>query len=339
MKRRVFLAGVGSSLAFPSVLRAQAPREVRRIGYLGSEIDPNLPPEEYLSSKALRKLGWIEGKNLVVERRFGNLKTETLAGLAQELVRMRVDLIITNGPMATLAAARAIQNIPIVFINVTWPVETGLIDSFARPGRNLTGASSFTGTEVGAKRLELLREIAPSAKRLLQLFETEHGETLSGKSSSPGRGAGGGWIEATKRLGYESREVPVRKVADVEKGLADAIAWGAHAINGSGGWYLFPVRNRIAEFAVQHRLPTVFFSQSMVEAGGLLSYGTPPEESNAMLERAVEYVDRILRGAKPADLPVQRPSRYALTINLKTAKAIGVTIPQSILVRADRLIE
>jgi putative ABC transport system substrate-binding protein len=337
MKRRVFLTGVGSTLALPRVLYAQAPREVRRIGYLGLEPppDPKIPPEQYPSNIALRKLGWVEGKNLIVERRFADLKVERLDGLAQELVRMRPDLIRTSGHQATLAVARATKSIPIVFIYVVWPVETGLVDSFARPGRNVTGVSVFTGVEVGAKRLEFLREIAPAAKRLFVLGERQNQKTLSGDMIA----GDVGWGEAIRLHGFESRGFDIQGVDDVDKALMDARAWRAEALNGTGGTYLFPARERIAAFALQNRLPSVFYSSALVDAGGLLSYGASPEENQTMQALSIEYVDKILRGAKPAELPVYRPSRYALTINLKTAKAIGVTIPQSILVRADRLIE
>jgi putative ABC transport system substrate-binding protein len=142
-----------------------------------------------------------------------------------------------------------------------------------------------------------------------------------------------------RRLGFETRGFDIQGVDDVDKALMDARAWRAEALNGTGGTYQFPARERIAAFALQNRLPSVFYSSALVDAGGLLSYGASPEENQTMQALSIEYVDKILRGAKPAELPVYRPSRYALTINLKTAKAIGVTIPQSILVRADRLIE
>jgi putative ABC transport system substrate-binding protein len=310
---------------------------VRRIGYLGLEPppDPKTPPEQYPSNIALRKLGWVEGKNLIVERRFADLKVGRLDGLAQELVRMRPDLIRTSGHQATLAVARATKTIPIVFMWVSFPVETGLIDSFARPGRNLTGASSFTGVEVGAKRLEFLREIAPAAKRLFVLGERQNQRTISGDMIA----GDGGWGEAIRRHGFKSRGFDIQGVDDVDKALMDARAWRAEALNGTGGTYLFPARERIAAFALQNRLPSVFYSSALVDAGGLLSYGASPEENQTMQALSIEYVDKILRGAKPAELPVYRPSRYALTINLKKAKVVGVTIPQSILVRADRLIE
>lgn len=256
---------------------------------------------------ALGRLGRIEGQNLIVEHRYADLKVERLDGLAQERVRMRPDLIRTGGSQATPAVARRTKSIPIVFMLVVWPVETGLIDSFARPGRNLTGARSFTGVEVGAKRLEYLRELAPAAKRLFILGENQHLKTLA-RGMVPG---GAGWAEAMRRLGFETRLFDVQDLDDVDKALREARAWRAEALKGSGGTYLLPARERIAAFALQNRLPSVFPSAAFVETGGLLSYGSSPEENQTMQALSIEYMDKILRGAKPAESPVYRPSRYA----------------------------
>jgi putative ABC transport system substrate-binding protein len=335
-KRRQLLVAAGALLAAP-LARPQAPREVRRTGYLGLESppDPKVPREKYPSNIALRKLGWIEGQNLIVERRYAEYREDRLDGLAQELVRLRLDLIRTAGHQATLAVARATKTIPIVFTGVPFPVEIGLAESFARPGRNLTGVSSFTGLEVSAKRIEFLREIAPAAKRLFNLRESQVLETLAG-----GKIAGGSPLDETfRRFGFEHRAFTIQSLDDVDKALVDARIWRAEVLNFVGGGYLLSAWERIAAFALQHRLPSVTAAHRLVDAGALLAYGPSREEYAAMADRAMEYVDKILRGAKPGELPVQRPSKYALTINLKTAKAIGVTIPQSLLVRADRLIK
>jgi putative ABC transport system substrate-binding protein len=337
IRRRQFLIGSGALLAAP-LARAQprAPDRIRTIGFLTlAAADPKFPPSEYPSHKALRKLGWIEGQNIVIERRFADLKRERLAGLAQELVRKRVEVIFAIGSPPAIDAGRATQTIPIVFLNAFLPVETGLVDSLARPGRNLTGTSLFADTGVSTKRLEFLREILPAAKRLSNLGQPDVSETLAGGRFDM-RAV---FQAAADRLGFESRVHVIRKVEDLNTAFAEMIDWRAEAMNGQGGDYLFPARERIAEFALRNRLPSVFALQALVEAGGLLSYSPAAVEYTIMVERCAEYIDRILRGARPADLPVVLPTKFELLINLKTAKALGLKVPPSLLLRADRVIE
>lgn len=329
------LTALGLAGAAPRA-SAQAPKagSPRRIGILVLGVAPKTPVAQRSTSIRLRKLGWIEGENLIVERAYADLNAERLAGLAEELLRRGVELILTFGPEASLAAARATRTVPVVFVAVTWPVEQGLIDSFARPGRNLTGTSFYTGVEVSNKRLEFLREIAPAAKRLSWLWPSDFAETVAGGSYDmiPTMAA------AATGLGFEIRFHPIRRTEDIDGAFGEITAWRAQAVAAAGA-HVLAARQRIAEFALRHRLPTAYPSHEHVEAGGLLSYAPPPSELAAMGERSVAYVDRILRGAKPAELPVERPSRYELVINAKTAKALGLTIPQSLLVRADRVIE
>jgi putative ABC transport system substrate-binding protein len=336
-RRRQFLIASGAMLA-SRLARAQprAPDGNRTIGVLFlNALDPKSPPTEDIGTKTLRKLGWIEGQNIVIERRFADFRRERLAGLAQELVRKRVEVIFAIGPQPAIEAGRATQTIPIVFFNGVWPVETGLVDSLARPGRNLTGTSLFADTGVSTKRLEFLREIVPAAKRLSQLSQPDIEETLAGGRFDM-RAV---FQAAAERLGFERRVHVIRKVEDFDAAFAEIIAWGAHAINGAGGDYIFAARERIAEFALRHRLPSVFSFQAPVEAGGLLSYSPATAEWTAMVVRSAEYIDRILRGARPAELPVVLPNKYELLINLKTAKALGLKIPPPLLLRADRVIE
>ena len=337
MNRRRFLETISSALAFPGALRAQPSKSgpPRRVGFLSLQFeDMKTPIPQRASSLALKARGWIEGENLIVQRAFADLKVERLAGLADGLVRNGVDLIVTFGSHATLAAARATKTIPIVFFEVVWPVEQGLIDSFARPGRNLTGFAVYTGVEVTNKRLEFLREVAPAAQRLSWLWPPDFAETVAGGMFDMAPVM----EKAARGLGFETRFHPIRKLEDVETALADVLAWRAQAITASG-YHVAAARQRIAEFALRHRLPTAFPNQDNVEAGGLLSYALTQSEEQLLYSRGYDYVDRILRGANPSDLPVERPSKYELVINLKTAKALALTIPQALLLRADRIIE
>ena len=333
MDRRRFIATVGSALAAPLV-RAQAPAEVRTMGYLVLEETPKFLAAEGPAAKLLAKYGWTYGKNLLIERRYAELRTERLAEMADDMVRRRVDVLFTTGSEATLAAARATSTIPIVFFGVQWPVEQGLIDSFARPGRNLTGTSWYTGVEVSNKRMQFLRELAPNAKRVAWFWPPAYAEKLSGGQAdmiSPMRAA-------AKDMGFETRFFDIRKLEDIDSAFKSALSWKAQAVSASGP-HVSAARDRFAELALRHRLPTAFPSFSNVEAGGLVAYGLGDTEGWRMFARSVEYIDRILRGAKPADLPVERPDRYELVINRKTATALGLKIPQSLLLRADRVIE
>jgi putative ABC transport system substrate-binding protein len=338
MDRRRFVAVIGSAFAAPRTL-AQTTKSSspRRVGFLLPTADPGpkVPGPQRGGSMALRKLGWIEGENLIIERAFADRKYDRLPGLAEGLVRKGVEVIATDGSEATLAAARATMTVPIVFGQVVWPVEQGLINSFARPGRNLTGIAYYTGVEVTNKRLEFLRQVAPAARRLSWLWPGDFAETVSGGRVDMAAVMGA----AAKELGFETRFHDIRKPEDVEPALNEAAAWRAQALQVSGGLTSATERQRIADFALHHRLPCAAPSESLVEAGALLSYAPSPSEGPHLLARYFSLVDRILRGAKPADIPVERPSKYDLVINLKTAKALGLNIPQPMLLRAERVIE
>ncbi len=282
----------------------------------------------------LKALGWIEGQNLVIEGAFADAKAERYPALAEELVRKRVDVIWAGTGPAAVAAARATKTIPIVFAEVPWPVETGLIDSFARPGRNVTGVSNYTGIEVSTKRLEFLKEIAPTATRLSWILDSSMEVTLDG-----GRFDIRPLLDpAARKLGYEVRYHYVAKDEDFDPAFADILNWRAQALAVAGSAAIFVARERIAAFAVRNRLPSAAATSWFVDAGGLLSYNNA-DVFTVSIARGAEYVDRIFRGARPADLAVDRPEKYELVINLKTAKALGLRIPQSVLTRAGRLIE
>jgi putative ABC transport system substrate-binding protein len=333
------LAALGAAAALlPAPILARGADEHRTIGYLSLEAPP-LPrptPEQWRQSRislALRKLGWDEGRNLAIERLHADLDTAQLARHAQELVRARVELIIANGPEAAVAAARATRKIPVVCFNLVWPEEQGLIVSFARPGRNVTGVAFYAGLETSTKRMEFLRELAPAAKRLSWLWPPDYQETVRG-----GRFNMAPKLEAAAQgLGFELRLHPVRSGADVERALADITAWGAQAITASSE-YVLRARKAVADFALRNRLPSAFPAPQLVEAGGLLSYGLAATELDTLFNRSLGYVDRILRGAKPAELPVERPSRYELVINVNTARALNLSIPDALRVRVDRVV-
>ena len=329
-----------ATVAGPFARNAQGQQRepVRRIGYLILDAAPvpRLTPEQWRQrplSMALRTLGWDEGRNLIIERAHADLKIDMLPQLAAELVRKRVEVIVTSGPEATVVAARATKTIPIVFFNVVWPQEQGLIESFARPGRNVTGVTFYSGVEVSTKRMELLREVAPAAKRLSWLWPPDYQETVAGArfDMTPAFQA------AAKALGFELRLHAIRRSEDIDTAFAEILAWRAQAMMASSE-YVHRALERVVGFALSRRLPSAFPGPEFVEAGGLMSYGAGRDELRSLFFRSAEYVDRILRGALPGALPVEQPKRYELTINLPTAKALALTIPQSVLLRADRVI-
>jgi putative tryptophan/tyrosine transport system substrate-binding protein len=341
MRRRESLAALGALVlagaSAPCIAQSTSAGRARKIGFLLPGPDPGskLPGPQRQGSLELRKLGWIEGENLGIERLFAEHQMERMPALASELLRRGVELIVAQGSQAALAAARATKTVPIVFGDVVWPLEQGLIDSYARPGRNATGMAYYAGVEVSNKRLEFLREIAPSARRLTWLWPAELAETVSGGSVDMAGVMG----EAAKRVGFEPRFHDVRSLADLNRSLVEASAWRTQALMVSSSFATVAERQRVAEYSIQNRLPSASPTFTQVEAGALMYYGPARSDGPALFARFYSMVDRILRGAKPADLPVELPSRYDLVVNMRTAKAIGLAVPQSILLRADRVIE
>jgi len=317
----------------------------KRLGYLGRDVDRGTAPAERPFYVALRQKGWILGDNLAREVIYTDgegtcprsyCSVERLAELASELVRKRVDIILTSGDDEAVAAARATRTIPIVFFGAALPVERGLIDSDVRTGRNVTGVTVFPGREITFKRLSFLRDILPAAKRLSWIadWDMSSSETVAG-----GRLDWTAVLEAGARdLGFETRFYVIRTPQDVDAVFGDITAWRAEALTAYGPFSI-GVRQRLAEVLLRHRLPSAFYYRENVEVGGLLSYGASPSEAAYVITRLVDYVDRVLRGISPAELPVERPRRYELVINLKSAKALGLTIPQSLLLGADKLIQ
>ena len=325
MDRRAFIGGVSCALILvPLAARAQTGTTIRRIGVLGSGAQPT--PDEFLQAYApLRELGWVEGKNLLVERRYANGRAELLRPFAEELVRLKVELIATNGTDATLAAKNATTTIPIIIWSAGDPVRTGLVASLAQPGGNITGYS-FVAPELDAKRLSLLHELLPTAQRVGVLEN----------STNPIFGVKQKETEPLYRsLGMQTIIVEVAAASDLENAVAEMARRRAQVLVLAADSLFRVNRVLIMNAALRYALPTMVEGGDMLEAGGLLSYAVSLAEAN---HRHAAFIDKILRGAKPADLPIEQPTKFELGINLKTAKALGITVPQSLLLRADEVI-
>ena len=327
-RRRMLVAT--AALAAAPLARGQKPGEKRVLGVLSPH--PRASAQQSAPFNArFKQLGWEPGKNLVIERPEDPRAEAALAEMAEALVRKRVDAIWAIGPEAALAAARATRTIPIVFWGVPYPVEQGLIESFARPGRNVTGVAFWAGVELVTKVLETFRQIAPQATRIAALFTSSAAGTVDGRRHKvPLVDA------AVERLGFDYRTYDVLSAEDIDAALLDAVKQGAQGIAAYGTTTTIRQRHRIAEFSNRHRLVSGSTQERFAEAGCLFAYG--PSTQNTILQ-TIGYVDKVLRGAKPADLPVELPERYELALNLGTAKLLRLTIPDSVLLRADRVIE
>jgi ABC-type uncharacterized transport system substrate-binding protein len=311
-----------------AVAQAQQPKKVPRIGYLSTQD----PARESLRAEgirlALRERSYIEGQNISIEYRYAEGKSDQLPELAAELVRLKVDIIVAAGGTIPIRAAKnATKTIPIVMVGAgADPVEAGLVESLARPGGNVTGLTLLS-RELGGKRLELLKEAVPKLARVAVLYDPAiPGLVREVKEVLPVAARG-------LRLTIEPWEIrDADGLARVFTALNEQRSGGLYV---PGGRSVAIVSRRIADFALKSRLPSMYQSREFVDAGGLMSYGADEADS---YRRVAYYVDRILKGAKPADLPVEQPTKFELVINLKTAKQIGVTIPQSLLYRADKVI-
>jgi len=324
--RRAFLAGAAAMIAAPRVARAQSAGKVYRIGYLGSgpeaaaRRDP-LFPVFFLGR--LRELGWAEGQNLTIEYRSSDGQDDRYRLLAEDLVRLKVDLIVAPGTSAALGARDATKTIPIVTVLVADPVSSGLVASLARPGGNVTGMSS-AAADVAPKQLELLKELAPRLSRVAVLWNPT---ALVG----PLRAI----EEAARTLNVRLQRRDVRTAQAIEAAFSGMTKDRVEAAIVMDSAFVHGQRQRIAELALQQRLPTVSTQRTFSEAGMLMSYGAGFAD---LFRRAAVYVVKIIRGARPAELPIEQPTIFELVINAKTAKALGVTIPASLLKRADQVI-
>ena len=333
IERRHFLAVAGALFAAP-LARAQRPAKMPAIGVLTPHPPEN--PDQWARSPIrarLVQLGWVPGETVEFLRPDAAGRESRLPALAQELARRRVDVIWAIGPEAAGAAARATQTIPIIFWGVAHPIEQGLVDSLSRPGRNATGIAFFTGPELSGKAIEYLKQIAPAVKRLAEIVTPSARMTVKG---NPFFGSSPVIQAAAKKLGAECRVFEIATVEDFDGVFAAILESRVEALFVPGTTLTFRERRRLVEFVNRHHLPSAFNQREFVEAGGLFSYGLDTTETAV---QTVNYVDKILRGAKPADMPVEMPSKYELVINLKTAKLLDVKIPSSVLLRADRVIE
>ena len=326
-RREFAVAMAGGLLTAPFVAGAQQAGRLPRLGYLGAS-SPTLEPEILEAFRqGLRDLGYVEGQSIAIEYRWAEGHEDRLPELATELVGLKTDVIVTTGTPGTLAAKRATQTIPIVMTATGDPLRSGLVTSLARPGGNVTGFSTLR-SELEGKRLDLFKQTFPRFSRVAMLWDSANPST---KFYLP-------HIEAAARASHVTLQpaVAVRRVEDLDRAFA-AIARGhADALFVVSGRSLLAERGRIVEFAAKSRLPAIYPYREYVETGGLMSYSANYPD---LYRGAALYVDKILKGAKPADLPVQQSARFDLAINLKTAKALGLTIPPSLLARADQVIE
>jgi putative tryptophan/tyrosine transport system substrate-binding protein len=325
-RRRFLLTSVAGALAVPLAAEAQSAR-VYRIGILGeSGSDPSEARVWQAFRLGLHELGWIEGQNIRIESRWAEGDFTRLPELAADLVRLKVDLIVTRGSIYVEAVRKATSAIPIVFVMHADPVGTGHVASLARPGGHITGLALMQ-TEIYRKEFEILISAVPAAKRIAVLWNPDTPSHIPGVKA----------LEASARtLQVQLQTVVARNKADFETAFSTMARAQAQALLVLAFGPYIAERQRIAELALQHRLPTMFNVRDHAEAGGLMSYGT---DFNDLSRRGAVYVDKILKGAKPADLPVQQPTKFELVINLKTAKALGLTIPPSLLARADQVID
>jgi putative ABC transport system substrate-binding protein len=327
MKRREFITLLGgAAIAWPLAAGAQQAGKVPRVGFMGNStaaLEANLVGP---FRDGLRELGYQEGRNIVIEYRWAEGNYQRFPALVGELLAVPVDVIVTAGTPATLAVKKATSTVPLVMIAVGDPVGTGIVPSLAHPGANITGLSSIA-PDLEGKRLELLREVLPKLSRVaLFLNPLNEFHTVSVRQA----------FAAAQALGIKLHALEVRTSEEVDGALATLVPAKPDALLILADRVFLHNRKRMMDFATEHRLPSVNAYREVVEAGGLMSYGPSYED---MHRRAADYVDKILKGAKPGDLPVQQPTKFTLILNLKSAKVLGVEVPPILLARADEVIE
>jgi putative ABC transport system substrate-binding protein len=323
MRRREFIAGIAGAAAWPVGVRAQQPGRLVRIGFLSGGVGPN--PNVYGFQHGLRQLGYVEGQNLVLIYRWAAAQRAPLVDLARELLELDVDILASHTTEAIAAISSLNTAIPVVMTAISDPIGNGLVASFARPGRNTTGVTLFSN-ELAGKRLEMLNQLVRQLRRVAILAERDRPPTATLVSETQA-------AAQALRLDLRTFEVRPEEIAEalrsIDKERADAVIVQQNLA-------FTPHLRQIADLAISYRLPTVHPTREFVEAGGLLAYGP---SLFALGERAGWYVDRILKGTKPADLPVEQPTKFEVILNLKTAKALGLTIPDKLLALADEVIE
>jgi putative tryptophan/tyrosine transport system substrate-binding protein len=330
VKRRDFITLLGGAAAWPLTARAQQGGEMRRLGVLSNigESDPEAQSMAAALHRGLRELGWVNGRNLQVDHRWGAGNPERIAAFAQELVALKPDVIVAHTTPSVIALRKETTAIPVVFVQVSDPIGTGFITNMAHPGGNITGFTNFESTMVG-KWVEMLKEMAPAIVRVAFLFNPQTAPYVARYYHGP--------LEASARLlGIEPWAASVSSAADIESAISK------FGREGGGGLIMMPDsfnivhRERTIELAARYRLPAISPYRFAVQEGGLMSYGV---EQVDLFRQAASYVDRLLKGAKAADLPVQAPTKFELVINTKTAKALGIEVPLTLLTRADEVIE
>jgi putative ABC transport system substrate-binding protein len=327
MDRRTFVSTAAGALlvkVFPA--NAQSAKKVPRIGVLHA--GPQATASQFAApfTQGLRERGYVEGQNVVVEHRFGDNRVERINEIAAELVRLKVDVIVTNADVAIAAVKQQTQTIPIVMVTSTDPVGTGFVASLARPGGNVTGLTGIS-PELSAKRLELLKEVVHGLSRVAIMWNPHvRGAVLNYKETE----------SAARALRLQLQSVEVSRADDFDRAFSALTTGRAEALMVVGSTLAFTNRDQIASLAQKHRLPSMYANREYVDAGGLIAYG--PNLADAW-RRAATYVDKILKGAKPGELPIEQPTEFKLVINLKTAKALGLTLPPSLLRRADDVIQ
>jgi putative ABC transport system substrate-binding protein len=325
--RRHVLVLVAGALAAPLASFAQQPTKIPRIGFLHPAPPGGVPGMRLEDFRdALHELGYVEGKNVQLEVRWGNGEFERLPALAAELVQLKVDVIVAAASPSVLAARKATSTIPIVMPVSSDPVGDGLVASLAHPGGNITGLSMMA-PELGEKRLQLLRETFPEASRVVAVLWNPAYAGMRARFEQT--------RVAAPKLGLTVRSVEVRDTRELDVAFEAVVREHPEALVLSDPFTLSQ-RARIVEFAAEHRLPAIYESSDFVDVGGLMSFGP---NISSLYRRAAAYVDKILKGAKPGDLPIEQPTKFELVLNMKTAKALGISFPASVLLRADKLIE
>ncbi len=326
MNKKIYWLALGAMLfALCMPAEAQQPTKIPRIGYLSGSSPSTSPARRKAFQQGLRELGYVEGKNIIIEWRFAEEKFDRLPALAAELVRLKVDIIVTAGPQATRPAKQATSTIPIVMAQDPDPIGDGFVASLARPGGNITGLSSLA-PELSGKQLELMKEIVPKLSHV----------AVFGTSINPGNAQNLREVElAAKAFGVKLQYLDVLSPNDIETAFQAASKPRADAVLMLPGSVLVLRRAQLTDLAVKSRLPAIYPQTEFTEAGGLMYYGTNTPD---LFRRAATYVDKILKGAKPGDLPVEQPTKFEFIINLKAAKQIGLTIPPNVLARADKVI-
>jgi len=325
MRRREFISLLGGATAWPLSARAQQTRRLRTIGFLGAATAVVWAPWTAAFEKRLDELGWMKGRTVAIEYRWAEGRSIRFAEIASEFVRFNVDAIVTAGTESTIAVKQVTSEVPIVVALATDPVAAGLVASLARPGGNVTGFS-HQGTDIAAKRLELLREILPNLRRLAILVNVNNpGSVLEMREAEA----------AARTLGLDVTKLEIRRAEDIAPAF-EAIKGRADALYVPPDPLVNANRVRIHTLSLSAQLPDVYGFRGYVEVGGLMSYGA---DFTDLFRRAAEIVNKILRGAKPADIPVEQPTKFDLVVNLTTAKALGLNVPDKLLALADEVIE